>query len=331
MDEAVDSAAGAIESPTETGSGKKPASPVIRVAVWVLAALVLAAAVFGGVVGLRSLDRASAARDAVARASVLLGDAEEDLLVVDEAVRVEISSTVATQAVEASELALVVADDAISAKKILDDAMPDLPPELVPLAKALKESAEARAEMMEIAPTILEADRQAALAIPYADQALSEIKAAEDLSAQAVVEFNKHTAAAVKTSDDLSVQAEARLGAAQSLLTSATASFPGADYAAFSAYVTAKVELIALAKEIDALWLAGNLAGSNTKLAAYNQRDAEIVAMAQALPASVRDPIANAYTAATADASARYFEVRERARVAGERASELQGSVGKSN
>lgn len=331
MDESVDSAPGAVVAAPQPDSGKKPRSPVIRAVVWALAALVLSAAVFGGIVGLRSLNRTRTARDAVARASALLRDAEENLLAVDEAVRVEISSTVATQAVEASELAAVVAEDALSAKEILDDAMTDLPPELVPLAKALTQSAEARAEMMEIAPVILEADRQAALAIPYADQALAEIKAAEGLSAQAVVEFNNHTAASVRASDDYSVQAEAKLGMAQSLLTSATASFPGADYAAFSTYVTAKVALIALAKEIDALWLAGDVAGSNTKLTAYNQRDAEIVAMAQALPASVRDPIANAYAAATADASTRYFEARERARVAGERASELQESVSQSN
>jgi hypothetical protein len=216
---------------------------------------------------------------------------------------------------------------ALEAAAIIDDVMAGLPEEKTALAEAIKESAQARAEMMEIAPAILEADLQVAAAIPYADQAVAEIKAAEDLSAQAVAEFNKHTAASVKASDDLSIQAEGKLQAAQSLLASATASFPGADFSAFTGYVEAKLTLIALAKEIDALWIAGDIAGSNTKLDAYNARDAEIVAMAQALPASVRDPIANAYNAATAEPSKQYFEARERARSAGDRVTELRDTA----
>jgi hypothetical protein len=244
--------------------------------------------------------------------------------VVDEAVQVEISAAVTTQTIEASRLAEQVLADAREASRIISRVLGSLPEERVALAKALKDGADARAEMMEIAPTILQADAMAAAAIPFADQAVAEIKAAEDLSAKAVAEFNRHTAAGVKASDEYSIQAEARLQVAQSLLTSATASFPGADFSSFRGYVDAKISLVALAKEIDALWLAGNVAGSNTKLDAYNARDAEIVAMAQSLPASVRDPIANAYNAATADASKRYFEARERARAAGDKVSELR-------
>lgn len=291
---------------------------------WLITVIVVAVLTVAGVYGWRAISKVRTAEAEIARASTILENAEPDLLVVDEAVQVEIEAAESTQTAEAIELAEAVGARALEAARVIDEAIGGLPEEKVALAEAIRESAEARAEMMEIAPVILDADGKAATAIPYADQAVAEIKAAEDLSAQAVVEFNKHIAASVKASDDLSVQAEGKLQAAQSLLASATASFPGADFSAFTGYVEAKITLIALAKEIDALWLAGDIAGSNTKLEAYNVRDAEIVAMAQALPASVRDPIANAYNAATAEPSKRYFEARERARAAGERVAELQ-------
>lgn len=266
---------------------------------WLIAGVLVAAATGGGMYAWGEFSKVRTAESELTRASAILENVESDLLAVDEAVQVEIEAAEPTQTVEASELAGTVRERALDAARVVDDVMAGLPEEKIALAEAIKESALARAEMMEIAPAILTADGQAATAIPYADQAVAEIKAAEDLSAQAVVEFNKHTAASVKASDDLSIQAEGKLQAAQSLLASATASFPGADFSSFTGYVEAKISLIALAKEIDALWLAGNIAGSNTKLEAYNARDAEIVAMAQTLPASVRDPIANAYNAVT--------------------------------
>ncbi len=301
-----------------------PASPRRRWLRWLVTAVVVAALTVAGVYGWRAISKVRTAEAEIARASTILENAEADLLVVDEAVQVEIAAAEPTRTAEAIALAGSVRESALEAARVVDDAIGSLPDEKVELAEAIKESAKARAEMMEIAPEILEADAKAATAIVHADQAVAEIKAAEDLSAQAVVEFNKHTAASVKASDDLSIQAEGKLQAAQSLLASATASFPEADFSAFTGYVDAKISLIALAKEIDALWIAGDIAGSNTKLEAYNARDAEIVAMAQALPASVRDPIANAYNAVTAEPSKRYFEARERARSAGDRVADLR-------
>ena len=301
-----------------------PASPRRRWLRWLVTAVAVAALTVAGVYGWRAISKVRTAEAEIARASTILENAEADLLVVDEAVQVEIAAAEPTRTAEAIALAGSVRESALEAARVVDDAIGSLPDEKVELAEAIKESAKARAEMMEIAPEILEADAKAATAIVHADQAVAEIKAAEDLSAQAVVEFNKHTAASVKASDDLSIQAEGKLQAAQSLLASATASFPEADFSAFTGYVDAKISLIALAKEIDALWIAGDIAGSNTKLEAYNARDAEIVAMAQALPASVRDPIANAYNAVTAEPSKRYFEARERARSAGDRVADLR-------
>ena len=306
------------EVPTEN-----PRKPVSLLG-WTLSVLAVIALVASGWYAWSAYDRVRRSESELARAAALLEEAEEDLLLVDDAVQVEIGATVASSTVEAVDLATSVRDDAQEASEIIDEVLDILPEDRVAYAEALKDSADARVEMMDLAPEILEADIRAATAIQYADQAVAEIKASEDLSAQAVAEFNKHTADGVRASDALSVQAEGKLQAAQSLIASATASFPGADFSAFTGYVEAKISLIALAKEIDAVWLAGDIAGSNAKLDTYNQRDAEVVAMAQALPASVRDPIANAYNAETADVSKRYFDARERARAAGERVSELR-------
>lgn len=295
-----------------------------RIAAAALAGLLIIGLAVVGVYTYQEYDRARDASGALSRASTTLESAEDDLLIVDNAVQTGIASVTATQALDASALAGDVRARAIEASDIIGEALADLSDEQRELAEALRESADARAEMMEIAPIILEADAAAATAMAAADQALAEIKAAEELSVQASAEFNKHTADAVRASDALTVQAEAKLNSAAALLAEATAAFPGADFAPFKQYIDAKLGLTALAKEIDALWLAGDIAGSNTKLAAYNQRDAEVVAMAQTLPASVRDPIANAYEAATAEALDAYFEARERARIAGERVSELR-------
>lgn len=309
-------------APPQTASAR-PKRPV-GVLGWVLSALAVAALVAAGWFAWSSFDRVRRSETELARAAELLENAEDDLVLVDDAVQTEIGSTVATITLEAVDLADSVRADAAEASGIIDGVIGILKEDRLAYATALKDSADARVEMMELAPEILATDMKATTAIQYADQAVTEIKAAEDLSAQAVAEFNKHNADGVRASDSYSVQAEARLQAAQSLITSATASFEGADFSAFSGYVDAKLSLIALAKEIDALWLAGDIAGSNAKLDTYNQRDAEVVAMAQALPASVRDPIANAYNTATADVSKQYFDARERARKAGERVSELK-------
>jgi hypothetical protein len=115
---------------------------------------------------------------------------------------------------------------------------------------------------------------------------------------------------------------------ARSLLATATAAFPEADFTPFTAYVDAKIGLIAESRSIDSLWLAGKIEESNRRLEAYNRRDAEIVAMAKALPASIRDPIVAAYEAATKQATERYFAARERARAADQRVSQLREAKG---
>jgi hypothetical protein len=194
------------------------------------------------------------------------------------------------------------------------------------MAEALKESATARSEMMAEAPSILEVGSKAARALGPADAAVADIKAAEDLTARAVAEFNKHTKPGVQQSTTYSKQAEAKLQSARSLLATATAAFPEADYSAFVAYVDAKLSLVADSKAIDSLWLAGKVEESNKKLDAYNKKDAETVAMARALPESVRDPIADAYDRLTTEATARYFAARERARSADEMFKELRGA-----
>lgn len=312
------------EQPAQTEAPAERTRKPVSMLGWALSVLAVIALIASGWYAWSAYDRVRRSEAELARAAALLEEAEESLLLVDEAVQTEIGATVASSTVEAIDLAASVRDDAQEASDIVDEVLGVLPQDRVAYAEALKDSADARVEMMELAPEVLEADIRAATAIQYADQALAEIKASEDLSAQAVAEFNKHTADGVRASDALSVQAEGKLQAAQSLIASATASFEGADFSAFSGYVDAKLSLIALAKEIDALWLAGDIAGSNAKLDTYNQRDAEVVAMAQALPASIRDPIANAYNAQTADVTKRYFEARERARKAGERVGKLR-------
>ena len=286
-----------------------------------------AAIIFFGFRWVEANERVRTARDGVESAGRLLDVVEEDVLVVDAAVQADITSEIATQSAEAIEIAGSVTERLAEAREMIEASLADLPEEDVPMAEALLESADAREEMMAEAPVILEANVKAARAIPFADRALEELKAAEELVAEAAAEFNKHTEAGVRASSAASVKAEERLNEARSLLTSATAEFPEADYAAFTGYVDAKLELVSLSKKIDQLWLDEKIEESNKQLDAYNKRDTEVVAMAKALPGSVRDPIADAYESITEEAVQRYFEARSRARGAGDRVEELRDAA----
>ncbi|MBN2841072.1 MAG: hypothetical protein JXP37_08980 [Coriobacteriia bacterium] len=315
-----------------TRSERRAAEPqrgktLTRIVVAVAVVVAFAALAAYGFRWVTANERVRDARDEVESAARLLDVAEDDLLIVDAAVQADVSSEIATQSAEALVLASSVATELADVAVMIEEALPDLPEADLPLAQALLESAQARADMMREAPAVLEADLKAARAIAFADRALEELKAAETLSAQAAVEFNKHTEAGVRASNDASVKAEERLAAARSLLASATVEFPEADYAAFTAYIDAKVALVGISKQIDQLWLAGKIEDSNKQLTTYNTRDAEVVAMAKALPESMRDPIADAYKQATEEAFGRYFAARETARSAGERVEDLREAV----
>lgn len=293
--------------------------------VGVIAAFV--AIIFFGFRWVEANERIRTARDGVESAGRLLDVVEEDVLVVDAAVQADITSEIATQSAEAIELTGSVTERLGEAREMIEDSLPDLPEEDAPMAEALLASVDAREEMMGEAPVILEANVKAARAIPFADRALEEMKAAEELVAEAAAEFNKHTEAGVRASSAASAKAEERLTDARSLLTSATVEFPEADYSAFIGYVNAKLELVSLSKKIDQLWLDEKIEESNKQLDAYNKRDTEVVAMAKALPGSVRDPIADAYDTITSAVVDRYFEARSRARSAGDRVEELRDAA----
>jgi hypothetical protein len=297
----------------------------------VLVAVATAAIAAATFFGLSALGRARAAQADFDAAIKLMEEAEADLDRVDEAVRAEITSELATRAAEVVPVAAQVKADADAAIALIDGALIELSPGAVPLAEAVKESAQARSAMMADAPAILEADAKAARALVPADAAVEEIKRAEEASAKAVIEFNKHTKAGVQQSTAYSNQAETHLKAAQSLIASATAEFPEADFSAFTRYIDAKLGLVADSRAIDSLWIANKIEESNAKLTAYNKKDAQIVAMAEALPDSVRDPIADAYDLLTAEVTDRYFAARERARSADKRLEELRKTTGIEN
>ena len=327
---AADTTPSTHEDHPRAASPVAPAAPTprrplaLRIVLITAVVVLIAGVIVAASVGLQNLKRVENAEANLNAAQRLLDSAEENLTTVDEAVRAEITSEIATQSAEAIPLAGKTRADALAASTLIEEALPDLKEELRPLAEAVQDSADARAAMMVEAPVILEADGKAARAMLPADQAVVEIKTAEDLVAKAVASFNKHTKAGVRQSTAYSKEAESHLNAAKSLLATATAEFPEADFSAFNAYIDAKIGLVAMSKEIDSLWLAGSIEASNKKLDAYNKRDAEVLAMAKALPASVRDPIADAYERLTAEANDRYFEARERARAAGERVADLK-------
>ena len=326
----------APEPTRDTGGPTAPGQPAAQprphrgrtIALRVIGVLVVLGLVVAGVWVSQAHTRRQNAEAGLAAAASLLEEAESDLLIVDEAVQAVVSSEIATQAAEALVLADSVRAQAVAARDALDAMGPDLPEDLAALAEALRISAQARIEMMDEAPVILDADYRAAMAIPHADRAVAEIKAAEERAAKAAAEFNKHTEAGVKASTEHTTRMREHLQAARSELETATVQLPDADFGPFLDYIDAKIELVAESQRIDKLWLDGKIEESNKLLDEYNKRDAEIVAMAADLPASVRDPIADAYERLTADARDRYYAARERARKAGEDVRTIRRALG---
>ncbi len=282
--------------------------------------IVLLALLAGGVaLGVRYSSRVRQAQAKLDDAVELMAEAEDALVEIDAVVRSEITSALETRAASALETRPDALEAVKEANALLTEALPDLPDEDVPLAEALLDGAEAREQMLTEAEVILEANVKASGAVGPARDAWTAVGEAEQLSQDAVKEYNKHTEAGVKQSTALTDQAIARLTAARSLLETATATFPQADMAAFVTYLDDRIALLQTSKKIDSTWLAGKVEEANAMLDAYNKQEAALIEQAKQLPESPTAVVAAAYETAAGEATENYYAARDAAEAADER------------
>jgi hypothetical protein len=232
---------------------------------------------------------------------------------VDAIVRAKVEPGLAEQA--QSALADVEEADRLleQAVVLVDRAHPDLNDDEREEADLLRASAVTRREMLRYAPSILEANEQAASALEPSETGWAALLAADKLSDQAVTAYNKLTKAGVGSSQKLNVQAAEKLSESGKRFTEAETAFPAAPFEDYSAYVATRVKLNALSQQSDKYWLAGDVAKANKVIGDYNRLDAQAVKQAAELPASTAAAVAAAYEKATDALLDRYYEARDRA------------------
>jgi hypothetical protein len=306
------SAEGAGRTPVKPASDKDPD----RRRAWLMAAVVIALLLALGVAGYYAYSTYTARRLAVERldkATTLVEQADAVVLEVDEIVRTPVESSIGERAKAASETVPTAQDDLEEAASLISQSLPHLAEEHIADAEALRESAEARVEMLEHATPILGATVKAATAVPLALEGWDLIIEAQGLTDQAIKEYNKLDDASVKKSKTLTSEAQQKVEEAKKSFQAAAAAYPEADFVPFIAYADAKIAALALSiKGADAL-LSDQPSNANSISDQYNEAEKKLVAQAKALPPSPAEPIRIAFVAEIGEATELYNAARARA------------------
>lgn len=298
----------------------------------IVLALVLVAVALGamGVAGWIYYEDLTTKREAVERldeATALVEAADKVVLDVDEVVRAEIGAEVGAQAEELAPQLPGAMDDLADALSLIEESLPDLPDEEIVYAVALEASAKARLDMLEEAGQILEANRKAAAALTLATEAWDLVLEADELSTEAVEEYNKLTREGVTKSSELTDKARENIVKAKELFSEAATGFPEVDLEGYVEYCDAKLDALEISKQADEAWLAGKPAEANTLGEKYNEAEKELVERAKELPSSPAEAIAEAYEELAGEATEAYFEARTRATEADAYLREVAGDT----
>ena len=316
-------------TPPVPGTGAAEPGPKPRrgmtIAAVAVALLALAAL---GVAGWMYYETTNAQRAAVERldqATALVESADAVVLDLDEIVRAELDSEVATQAADVAGRVPGAVGELEDAVSLIAEAMDDLPDSEVAYARALGSSAEARLHMLEEADPILDANRRAAIALGLSTRAWALTLEANELSREAVEEYNKLTRESVTRSSELGRQSEAKIREAKELFSEAATGFAEADLDAYIEYADAKIAALAISKQADEAFLDNRPADANRLGEQYNEAEKALAEKASALPASPAEPIAAAYEELAGAATERYLQARARATEADARLREASG------
>lgn len=307
---------------------EKTSTPERRSRRRVVLIALLIAAVLGGVAYLAYDVIAGRARaqDDLEEAIGLVRDADEAVLAVDDVVQAEVEPGLGPRADDAGEMVPGALDDVREAVDLVDGAYDRLPETDQEIADAVRASAEARKDMLQVATEIVEMNADAARAVEPARRGVDAILAAADLETRAVERFNEHTEEGVTASTQLTQQAIDEYEAAKAAFEQAGERFEAADFDPFIDYVEAKTELLGFSKRVDETWLSGDVEEANDMLDELSTREEEVAALAAELPESGTAPIADAYDELAAEPTQEYLDARKEATEADEELRRLLGS-----
>lgn len=256
--------------------------------------------------------RMEAARG-VDRAASLIQKADATVLAIDEVVRSEVSADIAEKAKSLSSKLGATKGQLDDAVAQIDAAMPRLTDDEQKRARLLRDAAKARLEMLAVAGDILDANVKAGTALPKAGDAWQRTIAGDEYSDAAVKSYNLLTKDGVTKSASQNVLAETEFRAAKDLMSQAASAFPEADFSAYVGYIDQRLAAVAISKQSDAAWLAGDAAKANALIASYNAADAKAVELAKGLASSPTVVVADAYKALADAKTTEYYTARQKA------------------
>lgn len=282
--------------------------------IWIaVAAVGIAALVVFGFVGWGVFqDRLEAARN-LDEARALIEDADAVVVAVDRVVREEVTPALASEARAADDRIPGATESLKEAASLIGRGDSKRTKDERELAALLRTAAEARIDMLAQAPAILALTTKAAGALDPAVEGWEAVLAADKLSDQAVVAYNKLTKAGVQESSKLNKQAADKLEVARSAFSKAEAAFPEAPFESYLAYVDTRIRLNKLSQQSDQAWLKGDVAGANSVANQYNVLDKQAVDEAKKLPPSPEQAVATAYENAAGSATDAYYAARDAA------------------
>jgi len=247
------------------------------------------------------------------RATLMVERADNTVIAFDEVVRAEVSPSIAIKARQVEPRIESARKELEASLKLIDSAMPRLTDDERRRAMLLKTAAAARIEMLDSAPAILSANIKAADATPLASGAWTSTLAAAKMTERAVAEYNKLTKSGVQASATFNAQAEQAFTESRDLFSRAATAFPEAGMERYVVYLDQKLKQVALSRQSDAAWIAGDISQANRLIAAYNVEDAKSVALVKELPVTPSVAIADAYKQLADPATAAYFKGRRKA------------------
>ncbi len=305
------------------GEGRKG----LTAAIVVIAIVAIAALGIAGWMYYQTTATQRAAVEQLEEATAFVESADVVVLELDEIVRAEISSEMTTQVAGVAERVPGAIDELEQAIVLIDDSIEDLPDDEIAYARALKDSASARLDMLAQADPILEANAKAAAALGPANEGWALVLEANELSRQSVVEYNKLTQDSVKKSAELTRQSNVAITEARSLFSEAATAFPEAELQPYIVHCEAKLAALLISKQADEAFLGGRPAEANTLSDKFNAAERELAAKAAELPPSPAIPIAAAYESLARESTELYFQARTQATEADARLREADGDA----
>lgn len=305
------------------GAREKSGLPLAARMVIVLAVVVALGA--GGFFAWRCLTGGMQAREQINLAIKAVQEADTVIVEVNDAVSSPIGDTASftdeqlSSGSRSATEALMRASDNISRARGLNEFLDD---DQRAVLSALDDSISARKSMLGAGQVIVSVDASVGKARNLLEQSLAKAASADAKAREAATaanEYAKHLAGQESQQADANVpvtidnEAISLLNEANDLLGQAKSAFGDADYSAYEAYLSKKVEAAQLMLEADSAILSGDFERAGECVAKYNETDAAASELAAALPATTNDVFLDPYTRLTSAERESYLAAQQKA------------------